>query len=135
MEASPNPFEAESFELSGEGIQLRYVQTQGPRALRQMTLVLDDGERRYYQGADVHVDETVAGTLASVITSFAYDGDTVWLSVFLPGVNLSREPSAEITTVAVRTVHRGSIGGPQLIDGALSTSTAVALTGTASGGS
>lgn len=69
--------------------------------------------------------------MATVVTAFAFDGDTQQLSVLLPGVNLSRSPTAEVTSVAIRTVHKGSIGGPQLIDGPLVIYQAVDLTGTA----
>lgn len=126
-----DPFEAERFELRGEGIDLVYSATQGPRPLRRMTLVDRDGERRFYQGGDIQVDETRPGTMITVVTSFAFDGDTHFLSVFLPGVNLADQPTAEVTTVAVRTVHKGHLGGPGFIDGALETFEAVALTGTA----
>jgi hypothetical protein len=128
---APDPFEAERFELRGEDISVYYVAQQGPRPLRHMTLVDRDGERRFYQGGDIHVDETRPGTMVTVVTQFAFDGDTHLLSIFLPDVNLRDQPTAEITTVAIRTVHKGSIGGPGLIDGALATYEAVALTGTA----
>ena len=133
MEASTgsDPFEAERFELRGEGIDLFYSATQGPRPLRRMTLVDRDGERRFYQGGDIHVDETRPGTMITVVTQFAFDGDTHLLSVLLPGVNLADRPTADITTVAIRAVHKGHLGGPGFIDGALATYEAVPLTGTA----
>jgi hypothetical protein len=135
MEArsAADPFEAERFELRGEGVDLLYSARQGPRPLRRLTLVAGDGERRFYQGGDIHVDETRAGTMITVVTAFAFDGDTHLLSVLLPGVNLADQPTAEVTTVAIRTIHKGHFGGPQFIDGALSTYEAVALTGTAGG--
>ena len=133
MEASPapDPYEAERFELRGDGIELVYAARPGPRPLRRLTLVEDGGERRHCQGGDLDVDETRAGTMITVVTRFAYDGDTRLLSVLLPDVNLERQPTADITTVAIRTVHKGHFGGPGFIDGALSTHEAVALTGTA----
>lgn len=129
-----DPFEADRFELQGEQLSVVYRELPGTRALRAMTVVGPDGERRHYMGGEVRTEETQAGTMVSVVTSFAFDGDTHLLSVLLPGVNLQREPSAAIRTVAIRTVHRGHFGGPAFIDGALSTYDAVALTGTASRG-
>ncbi len=129
---NPNPFEAERFELHGEQLVVDYQQLPGARALRRMSVVGADGELRFYVGGEIRTEETHAGTMVTVVTSFAFDGDTEQLSVLLPGVNLSREPSAPIRTVGIRTVHRGHFGGPGFIDGALSTHEAVALTGTAS---
>lgn len=129
-----DPFEADRFELQGEQLSVVYQELPGTRALRRMTVVGADGERRHYMGGEVRTEETHAGTLVSVVTSFAFDGDTHLLSVLLPGVNLSREPVAAVQTVGIRSVHRGHFGGPMFIDGALSRHTAVALTGTASRG-
>lgn len=129
---NPHPFEAERFELHGEQLVVDYQQLRGTRALRRMSVVGADGELRFYVGGEIRAEETPAGTMVSVVTSFAFDGDTELLSVLLPDVNLSREPSAPIRTVGIRTVHRGHFGGPGFIDGALSTHEAVTLTGTAS---
>lgn len=129
---NPHPFEAERFELHGEQLVVDYQQLRGTRALRRMSVVGADGELRFYVGGEIRAEETPAGTMVSVVTSFAFDGDTELLSVLLPDVNLSREPSAPIRTVGIRTVHRGHLGGPGFIDGALSTHEAVTLTGTAS---
>src|SRR5256885_3540032 len=136
MESSPqvNPYEAERFELRGEGLEVTYQSVAGRPQLRHMTVVEGSGEPREYQGNEVRREETDIGTVVTVVTGFAYDGDTVTLSVPLPGVNLSKVPTNDVTTVAIRTVHKGSIGGPMLIDGALSSYSAVALTGTASPG-
>jgi hypothetical protein len=129
-----NPYQAERFELRGDGLEVTYESVPGRRTLRHMTVVEDSGQPRQYQGNEIRHEEMSIGTVVTVVTGFAYDGNTVMLSVPLPGVNLGRSPTAEVTTVAIRTVHRGSIGGPALIDGALSSYQAVALTGTASGG-
>lgn len=129
-----DPFEADRFELRGEQLSVVYQELPGTRALRAMTVVGPAGERRHYVGGEVRTEETHAGTLVSVVTGFAFDGDTELLSVLLPGVNLSGEPTAAVQTVGIRTVHRGHFGGPAFIDGALSTYEAVALTGTASRG-
>lgn len=129
-----DPFEAERFELRGDGIELTYTARQGPRPLRRVQVVDRDGDR-VYQGGDIDVDETRAGTMITVMTAFAFDGDTHLLSVLLPDVNLTNQPSAEVHTVGIRTVHRGHFGGPRFIDGALSRYEAVALTGTAGGSS
>lgn len=136
MEGRPqvNPYEAKRFELTGEGLEVTYEHVPGERALRHLTVVEDSGEPRRYLSGEIREEDTDIGTMITVVTGFAYDGDTRRLSVLLPGVNLSRSPTAEVVSVAIRTVHKGSIGGPMLIDGALTAYQAVALTGTASGG-
>jgi hypothetical protein len=126
-------YQAERFELHGDGLEVTYERTLGASALRHMTIVEDSGEPRRYLSGEIREEDTDIGTMATVVTAFAFDGDTHKLSVLLPGVNLSRSPTAEVTSVAIRTVHKGSIGGPQLIDGALTVYQAVVLTGTASG--
>lgn len=136
MEIGPqvNPYEAERFELHGDGLHVTYEQVSGKPGLRHMTIVEDSAETRRYLGGEIHHEDTDIGAMVTVVTGFAYDGDTRKLSVLLPGVNLSRSPKAEVATVAIRTTHKGSIGGPMLIDGPLTNYQAIPLTGTADGG-
>jgi hypothetical protein len=128
-----NPFEAARFELHGEGLDITYAQVPGDPEQRRMTVGNGAGESQDHAGGDIRHEHTDIGAMVTVVTRGVRDGDTSMLSVLLPGVNLRRSPTAEVATVAIRSVQRGSIGGPDLIDGALATYEAVPLTGIARG--
>jgi hypothetical protein len=128
------PYNAERFELRGQGIDVTYEQVPGNAALRHMTVTEDSHELRRYLGGEIQLEHTNIGTMVTVVSGFAYDGDTRKLSVLLPGVNLTRSQTAEVATVAIRTVDKGSLGGPTLIDGALAKYQSIPLTGAASRG-
>jgi hypothetical protein len=121
-----SPFEARFYFLEGEGLSIAYRTSDTIRPMRWLSV----GDRTY-AGSDVRVSDSVLGLTVTVTESFAYDGDSHTLSVLLPQVNFGDAAAADVETVAIRTVHRGSIGGPAMIDGALESHTCIPVRGRA----
>ena len=78
------------------------------------------------------IDRTPIGSLVTVPVDIVFDLYTEDLTLILPAVNLleGNEPTT-FSTIAVLTKHLTSIGGPDLIEGALDTYEVVWLTGIA----
>jgi hypothetical protein len=76
------------------------------------------------------VSSSPLGKIVTVTLSFAFDGDMHNLNLLLPEVRLTSE-SADVHTVAIRTVNRGSIA-PQTLEGQIQLYQPFELNGTAS---
>lgn len=75
--------------------------------------------------------ETEIGTLVTVTLEVIPDLHTLTATLVVPQVNLSEANESPLTTVAILTTHRTSIGGLGLVEGQLQTYEVVALEGTA----
>ena len=80
----------------------------------------------------VMVQNTSAGTMASVVLETAPDAYTKLLSVLVPPVQLPPNSSEQnVETIAIFSTHRTSFAGPQLLVGQTIEYAVEALKGTA----
>lgn len=85
----------------------------------------DDTTKLVYNGTEftgraVQRQPTQLGTIVSVLLEAAPDRDTTWLSVMIPAANCpSNARSIAVSSFAVKTTKRTSIGGPALVSGQL----------------
>ncbi|HEX8053545.1 MAG TPA: hypothetical protein VF517_11180 [Thermoleophilaceae bacterium] len=122
-------FEPSRYELQAKDLEITYTQLVG--GVPDVTIKEGGVEKRYH-GTQVRVDrETGLGRIVTVMTDFMFDGNQTTLSLLLPSVNFGDKAEVPVRTVAIQTVHKGSIGGPQLIDGQLSTYKSISLRGKA----
>ena len=83
-------------------------------------------------GGDIRSLETEIGTLVTVTLEVIPDLHTLTVSLLVPEINLNEGNESPLSTLAILTTHRTSIGGPGLVEGQLQTYEVVALEGTAS---
>ncbi len=117
------------FELSGGEFRVTYSTSSfaGPPQLGYQ-----DAERELsFSGEEIETGEVSVGRVVTVVLGDWPDFGSFAFSFLLPlRFNLQDGESA-FSTVGVRTTHRTSIGGPELVEGALQTYEAVELQGTA----
>jgi hypothetical protein len=120
------------FELEGAGQTSIVYSTTSLAGSPQLTYKEGDNETSF-SGDEIRSSRNALfGTLVSVELANRPDQDTVFLVLVLPTVNLGENGTVKIRTFAVLTTHRTSIGGPDLVDGALQTYKTVSLRGNAS---
>jgi hypothetical protein len=118
------------FELAGEYTQITYSTTS---ITGQPQLHYQDQQRDVnVTGDDIRSLETEIGTLVTVTLEVIPDLHTLTLTLLVPQINLNDGNESPLSTLAILTTHRTSIGGPGLVEGQLQTYEAVALEGTAS---
>jgi hypothetical protein len=117
------------FELTGAGVEIEYLAGDAPQLRFHY-----EGKERVFAGAELRVERTVLGTLATGSLESLPDLGDVTVTVVVPDVNLREAGTADVETVLIRTRYRTSIGGPSLVDGALQLYESVALGGTVSAG-
>jgi hypothetical protein len=83
-------------------------------------------------GEDIRPLETEIGTLVTVMLEVIPDLHTLTVSLLVPQINLNEANESPLSTPAILTTHRTSIGGPGLVEGQVQTYEVVALEGTAS---
>jgi hypothetical protein len=84
-------------------------------------------------GDEISSQETDAiGTLVTVTVEEIPDLHTLTVSLLVPQINLNEGNESPLSTPAILTTHRTSIGGPGLVEGQLQTYEVMALEGTAS---
>ena len=90
------------------------------------------GDEQRFSGRAVYREKTQLGLLLSVLLEAVPDLKVVSFSVVVPAANRPENMrSVPISTFAVRTVGRTSIGGPNLVQGQLEEYTTIPLTGNA----
>ena len=116
------------FVVKGNGIEITYSTSSvgGPSLLsykdRQRTL--------RFQGDEICQLDTEIGQQVTVIIEQIPDLRTVTFTLLLPTINLD-ERESRFRTIGIITTHWDSIGGPDLVKGALQTYRLKELKGTA----
>jgi hypothetical protein len=118
------------FELSGyEDVELTYDTTS---IAGQPQLHYRHGDHDVSRsGEEIRSLETEIGTLVTAEVDSVPDSHTLTVSVLLPAINLG-EGDADFETSAIETTSKTSIGGPNLVTGALETYEFLPLSGKAS---
>jgi hypothetical protein len=123
--------EANYFVLSGKDTQISYA-TESLSGLSLLTYQGPSGSHSF-TGDDIRREKTGIGELVTAGPLEAIpDLRVVTLTLLVPDVNLiDGWAETPIATLAIITTHHTTIGGPELVQGALQTYEAVALQGTA----
>ena len=118
------------FELTGEYTRITYSTTS---ITGQPQFHYHDQKRDVnVTGDEIRLLETEIGTLVTVTLEVIPDLHTLTVSLLVPEINLNEGNESPLSTQAILTTHRTSIGGPGLVEGQLQTYEVVALEGTAS---
>ncbi|WP_013325158.1 hypothetical protein [Gloeothece verrucosa] len=122
--------QANLFELSNDCVQIVYSTTSFSG--RPQLNYLNKDQKFNFQGDEIRVQETEIGSLVTVTLETIPDLLTRTLSLLVPLVNLRGEDlQTLIQTIAIETVSRTTIGGPDLVDGAVQTYETIFLKGQA----
>ena len=88
---------------------------------------------KLYRGEELRQHETEIGMMVSVTLKKTVDSGWTVLSLFVPRVNVTEgRPRVALKTLAIEATVRTSIGGPNLVSGAVQTYKSVPLKGHAS---
>jgi hypothetical protein len=119
---------ATSIVLRGHGAQLSYATNDGGATLD----FHDHRHQLHFTDAEIQKEPSALGTLATVAIEAVPDRDTTTLTLLVPDARLGEgESQVPVSTFAMITVARTSIGGPELVSGQLRTYTVLPLSGTA----
>lgn len=115
------------FELDGDGVRITYATSSfaGPP---QFAYADKAGARRFF-GDEIESVPTALGTEVTVVLESVADLRTITLTLLLPPIEVPIGGVVEFDTLAVRSTHATTIGGPPL--GASQTYVALRLHGTA----
>lgn len=127
--------EANLFKLEGKGVWITYGIL---RARREFLDYRDEQRELTFSGEKGEID-SLESKIGKLITVRLEDSDshTLTLTLLLPKINLRRQESSAATpensfeTLAIKTKHLTSIGGPALIQGPLQTYEVLLLQGVA----
>jgi len=98
----------------------------------QLQLDYQDTERNLtFTGEEIRALDTEIGTLITVTLERVPDLRSIYLTLLLPTVNLGEWKEISFATQAILTTEHTTIGGPQLVKGALQSYRALPLRGTA----
>ena len=93
--------------------------------------VLQGPAERTFIGDQISAQESDIGTLVTVTLRAIEDGDATLFTLLIPTINLTGTNEQTFDTLAIYTIARSSIGGPNLVTGAVQSYNAVRLDGTA----
>jgi hypothetical protein len=114
------------YHLSGEDVKIAFH-----RGDQETTTLEYNG--KIFRGDALHHEQTALGLLVSAVVETVPDLHTVSLTLAVPEVNPAPdEKSVHVSTFAILTTSRTSIGGPGLVHGQLQTYKHVPLKGKAS---
>jgi len=115
--------------LSGKGVSVE-IDVKDPK---KITLTYEDSRlKNIYKGGDIDIDHTKIGILLTIIIDAIPDLQMTTFSVLVPNANIdSNAKSIPIKTFAVRTTHKTSIGGPDLVKGQIQLYETIELEGSA----
>jgi hypothetical protein len=117
------------FELAGEYTEITYSTTS---ITGQPQFHYQDRQRDVnVTGEDIRSLEREIGTQVTVTLEVIPDLHTLTVTLLVPQINLDESNESPLSTLAILTTHRTSIGGPGLVEGQLQTYEAAALEGTA----
>jgi hypothetical protein len=94
---------ADHFQLGGGALQISYDRTAGVLVYQDALL------NRTFSGSEVHTDESLAGTMVSVVTRPSVDTGSTTFSLLVPRVTLEPGASAPVQTVGIGAQHRFSV--------------------------
>lgn len=127
METQNN--EPNLFLLTGKDTQITYSASS---FTGQPQLHYQDHQRNLsFTGDQIRSLDTEIGSLITVNLEDIPDFRTITLTLLLPTINLGELREISFATQAILTTHHTSIGGPQLLKGALQTYRVMQLHGTA----
>jgi hypothetical protein len=116
------------YELNGTGTQITYSTSS---ISGQPLFHYKDAQHDVnVSGAEIRTQKSEIGRLVTVTIEQVPDLHTVTITLLLPTINLEGTESA-FRTKAILTTQRTSIGGPQLVKGALQTYRVLSLRGKA----
>jgi hypothetical protein len=118
------------FKLEGKGVEITY----GILRLRNEFLDYRDEKRKLtFSAAKGEIDslESKIGKLITVTLEVVPDSHRLTLTLLLPKINPSGGQGDPFSTLALRTKHFISIGGPDLVKGPLQTYNVLLLNGLA----
>ena len=120
---------ANLYELQGEKVLITYSTT---NIAGQPLFTLQLGRNTLtFKRSEVKTTKSPVGTLVTVLTETVPDLRTVTFSLVLPDVNLQQSTKVNIKTIGIVTTSKTSIGGPNLVKGAVQSYKVVTLSGTA----
>jgi len=125
INGSPEP---NLFELRGKNVEITYG------ILRARGEFLDYRDKRRdltFSGAEIDSLESRIGRMHTVTLEVIPDSHELTLTLLLPQINLEGQ-RVSFETLAIRTRHLSSIGGPGLVKGPLQTYDVLSLRGKAS---
>ena len=124
MDTAPN-----LYELHGDKLQVTYSTT---NIAGQPTFTFQQGRKILtFKKSDIKITKTPIGTLVTVLVETVPDLKTVTFSLALPDVNLQQSTKVNIKTIGILTTSKTSIGGTNLVKGAVQVYKVVTLSGTA----
>ncbi|AKT36781.1 hypothetical protein [Chondromyces crocatus] len=122
------PVELNLYELSCEEASISYSES-GIDGKPQLSYAIPD--RSYvFRAEEIRTVPTELGRQLSVTLEATPDLEALTLTLLLPPVNLDGEASA-ISTIAIVTRHRSSVGGPRMVRGQVLSYETLSLTGLA----
>jgi hypothetical protein len=122
--AAPSKPQPNHFELTGAGVRIVY-DTNSLAGRPQLTY-----QDQQFTGSAIRVLASEIGQLVTVTVETVPDVRTVTLTLLVPTINTTGAATF-FRTRAILTTKRTSIGGPQLVKGALQSYRVLALSGTA----
>jgi hypothetical protein len=122
------------FVLQGIGYKYRDVQisySTSSSSGKPLFNYKDSKGARNFNGDEIRTQKTEIGTMVTVTLETVPDLRVVTLTLLVPAINLDGSEK-EFRTIAIRTTSKTTIGGPQLVKGALKTYEVINFKGTAS---
>jgi hypothetical protein len=116
------------FTFRGRGVEVSYATSSFSG--QPLLTYKDARQSRSFGGPQIRTLATEIGSLVSVTLEQVPDHHTLTLTLVVPEVHLAGRAVA-VTSQAILTTQRTSIGGPRLITGAVQTYRVIALQGTA----
>jgi hypothetical protein len=120
---------ANFYELRSGRTRITYTES---NIAGQPVVTYRDGKRDLaFTGDEIQQDPQQIGLLLTVVLDVVFDGYTDLLTLLVPQVNLTNGDE-KVTTKAIYTRIKDSIGGPGLVDGQVQSYDTQTLRGTAS---
>jgi hypothetical protein len=128
-EMPSEPRRPNSFQLSSDdNVQVTYEETS---ITGEPLFTYRDGPRELSRrGDEIRRQETSIGTLVTIELEAVPDLQTVELTLLVPIINL-RDGDADFETLGIETIAQTSVGGPEMMTGALQSYRTRTLRGTA----
>jgi hypothetical protein len=111
------------FKLEGKGVWITYGIL---RARGEFFDYRDEQRTLTFRADEIDSLESKIGKLITVTLEVVPDSHTLTLTLLLPKIN---PPDTPLSTLAIRTKHLTSIGGPDLVKGPLQTYDVLLLNG------
>jgi len=106
------------YKLKGENYSIGYMI--GPIPNKKFLKCSHHNMVQNFEGPEIHEEKAEIGTLITVTLEQVPDLSRTTLTVLIPTINLDK-PEAAFKTTAIITTHHTSIGGPNMVTGAVQT--------------